>query len=91
MSIYEASIINHKKQLEFYKDLSEQLQQENQKLMKALKEKEKWLSICILNLMEEYKTDTIWITSQQMETNKNKNICYEVYKSNDVKFYQNKK
>ena len=32
MSIYEASITNHKKQLEFYKQLSEQLLQENQKL-----------------------------------------------------------
>lgn len=36
MSIYEASITNHKKQLEFYKDLSEQLQQENQKLKEQL-------------------------------------------------------
>lgn len=32
MSIYEASITNPKKQLEFYKDLSEQLQQENERL-----------------------------------------------------------
>ena len=32
MSIYEASITNPKKQLEFYKDLSEQLQQENKRL-----------------------------------------------------------
>ena len=32
MSIYEASITNPKKQLEFYKQLSEQLLQENQKL-----------------------------------------------------------
>lgn len=32
MSIYEASITNPKKQLEFYKDLSEQLQKENEKL-----------------------------------------------------------
>ena len=31
MSIYEASITNPKKQLEFYRDLSEQLQQENKK------------------------------------------------------------
>lgn len=35
MSIYEASITNPKKQLEFYKQLSEQLQQEN----KILKDK----------------------------------------------------
>ena len=32
MSVYESSITNPKKQLEFYKDLSEQLQQENQQL-----------------------------------------------------------
>lgn len=34
--IYETSITNPKKQLEFYKDLSEQLQQENQELKKQL-------------------------------------------------------
>ena len=32
MSVCEASITNPKKQLEFYRDLSEQLQQENQQL-----------------------------------------------------------
>lgn len=32
MSIYETSITNPKKQLEFYKQLSEQLQKENQQL-----------------------------------------------------------
>ena len=32
MSIYETSITNPKKQLEFYKQLSEQLQQENEQL-----------------------------------------------------------
>lgn len=36
MSIYEASITNPKKQLEFYKDLSEQLQQENKQLKEKL-------------------------------------------------------
>ena len=36
MSIYESSITNPKKQLEFYKDLSEQLQQKNQELKKQL-------------------------------------------------------
>ena len=34
--IYETSITNPKKQLEFYKDLSEQLQQENKKLKGSL-------------------------------------------------------
>ena len=38
MSVYESSITNPKKQLEFYKYLSEQLQQENQQL-KELKYK----------------------------------------------------
>ena len=38
MSVYETSITNPKKQLEFYKDLSEQLEQENQELKKQLKE-----------------------------------------------------
>ena len=36
MSIYEASITNPKKQLEFYKQLSEQLQQENKQLKEVI-------------------------------------------------------
>lgn len=36
MSIYEISITNPKKQLEFYKQLSEQLQQENKQLQEEL-------------------------------------------------------
>ena len=36
MSIYEASITNPKKQLEFYRDLSEQLQKENQKYKEVI-------------------------------------------------------
>lgn len=36
MSVYETNITNPKKQLEFYKDLSEQLQKENQVLKKQL-------------------------------------------------------
>lgn len=36
--IYETSITNPKKQLEFYKDLSEQLQQENEELKKQYEE-----------------------------------------------------
>ena len=39
MSVYESSVTNPKKQLEFYKQLSEQLQQENQQLKNQLKEK----------------------------------------------------
>lgn len=43
MSIYEASITNLKKQLEFYKDLSEQLQRENKKIKKQLEETDRKL------------------------------------------------
>lgn len=43
MSIYEASITNPKKQLEFYKDLSDQLQKENKNLKKL-----------IINIMEDH-------------------------------------
>lgn len=39
MSTYESSITNPKKQLEFYKDLSEQLEKENQELKKQLENK----------------------------------------------------
>lgn len=46
MSIYETSITNPRKQLEFYKNLSEQLQREN----KQLKEKVNKLKILIENL-----------------------------------------
>ena len=41
MSIYETNITNPKKQLEFYKNLSEQLQQENQHLKMIIKEYER--------------------------------------------------
>lgn len=36
MSVYETSITNPKKQLEFYKQLSEQLQQNNEKLKERI-------------------------------------------------------
>lgn len=49
MSVYETSITNPKKQLEFYKDLSEQLQQENQQLKKQLHE----ASLEIQHLIEQ--------------------------------------
>ena len=43
MSTYESSITNPKKQLEFYKDLSEQLERENKKIKKQLEELDKKL------------------------------------------------
>lgn len=63
--------------------------EENQELKKQLEERDKWLIICILELMKEYKTDIVWITNQQIEIVKDKNISYEVYGGNDIKFYQN--
>ena len=36
MSIYETNITNPKKQLEFYKDLSKELQKENEELKKII-------------------------------------------------------
>ena len=52
MSIYESTITNPKKQLEFYKDLSEQLQQEN----KELKEHVEVPETCNLKTLEDYKS-----------------------------------
>ena len=70
-------------------DLVLYLERENQELKKQLEERDKWLIVCISELMEEYKKDTIWITNQQIESTKNKNISYELYGGNDIKFYQN--
>ena len=61
MSIYEASITNPKKQLEFYKDLSEQLQQENQSLKKQLEEYKKWYQD---GLEENSKLSELWCDSR---------------------------
>lgn len=47
MSIYETSITNPKKQLEFYKQLSEQLQQENKQLKEKIKKTIRMLEIQI--------------------------------------------
>lgn len=57
MSIYETSITNPKKQLEFYKQLSEQLQQENKKLKMISEEyerlnKENYRGFKIINVQE---------------------------------------
>lgn len=61
MSIYEVSITNPKKQLEFYKDLSEQLQQENQSLKKQLEEYKKWYQD---ELEENSKLSELWCDSR---------------------------
>lgn len=62
MSVYETSITNPKKQLKFYKQLSEQLQQGNKQL-KYLEEK----YMTRLNLIEKY------LSRIETETTKDKN------------------
>lgn len=54
MSTYETSITNPKKQLEFYKQLSEELQQENQRLKTQQQE--------FVNFLEDMwkQTQDIW-------------------------------
>ena len=61
MSIYEASITNPKKQLEFYKDLSEQLERENKQLKKQLEEYKKWYQD---ELEENSKLSELWCDSR---------------------------
>ena len=67
MSIYESSITNPKKQLEFYKDLSEKLQQEN----KELKED---ISFCLHSIKQEMEMSTDSRTRNEMTS------CYEILK-----------
>lgn len=67
MSVYESSITNPKKKLEFYKDLSEQLQQEN----KELKED---ISFCLHSIKQEMEMSTDSRTRSEMTS------CYEILK-----------
>lgn len=73
MSVYESSITNPKKQLEFYKQLSEQLQQENQKL------KEKYA-----NAVADYEEQKFNVEElkKQLEENKDKINWYENFEIN---------
>ena len=68
MSIYEASITNPKKQLEFYKQLSEQLQQENKQL------KDNWnkLKEYLENKIDEYSINLEYLSAERMTQIKNK-------------------
>lgn len=54
MSVYESSITNPKKQLEFYKQLSEQLQHENKQL-KEINEEHKKLNGELREENKKYK------------------------------------
>ncbi len=67
MSIYEASITNPKKQLEFYKDLSEQLQRENKKIKKQLEEINKMIEKCGFVNIEQVMLSYCGLITQQKE------------------------
>lgn len=67
MSIYEASITNPKKQLEFYKDLSEQLQRENKKIKKQLEEINKMIEKCGFVNIEQVMLSYCGLIAQQKE------------------------
>lgn len=67
MSIYEASITNPKKQLEFYKDLSEQLQLENKKIKKQLEEINKMIEKCGFVNIEQVMLSYCGLIAQQKE------------------------
>lgn len=60
MSIYETSITNSKKQLEFYKQLSEQLQQENKQLKDNWNKLKKYIKT---EIPEDVFIDTEWFVS----------------------------
>ena len=62
MSIYETSITNPKKQLEFYKDLSKELQKENEELKKQLETVRKKYKF------ESKNRDKIWKILMKKET-----------------------
>lgn len=65
MSIYEASITNPKKQLEFYKDLSEQLQRENKKIKKQLEDMTLCRDIASGHRKEVQDRETILLNQQK--------------------------
>lgn len=67
MSIYEASITNPKKQLEFYKDLSEQLERENKKIEKQLEETNKMIEKCGFVNIEQVMLNYCGLLAQQQE------------------------
>lgn len=66
MSIYETSITNPKKQLEFYKDLFEQLEKENQELKSQLEERTKMYQNAY-DYSQKMEGKTIILETQQKE------------------------
>ena len=66
MSIYETSITNPKKQLEFYKNLFEQLEKENQELKSQLEERTKMYQNAY-DYSQKMEGKTIILETQQKE------------------------
>ena len=75
MSIYEVSITNPKKQLEFYKDLSEQLQRENKQLQNNWNELKAWLIDIQINglLNDAWTIIQVRDKMQEIESRNNEN------------------
>lgn len=67
MGIYEASITNPKKQMEFYKDLSEQLQRKNKKNKEQLEEINKMIEKCGFVNIEQVMLSYCGLIVQQNE------------------------
>lgn len=67
MSTFETTITNPKKQLEFYKDLSEQLQRENKKIKKQLEEINKMIEKCGFVNIEQVMLSYCGLIAQQKE------------------------
>lgn len=65
MSVYETSITNPKKQLEFYKDLSEQLEKDNQELKKQLEDMTLCRDIASGHRKEVQDRETILLNQQK--------------------------
>ena len=61
MSICETSITNPKKQLEFYKQLSEQLQQENKKYKEVIDKAINDIDLVIELIKQQPTEDDTWI------------------------------
>lgn len=70
MSTFETTITNPKKQLEFYKDLSEQLQRENKKNKEQLEEINKMIEKCGFVNIEQVMLSYCGLIAQQKEVKK---------------------
>lgn len=83
MSIYETSITNPKKQLEFYKQLSEKLQQENKILKENAENNDKvvdkvnWENMLLKKQIKEYQKALDETMSEKIDIQNNWNKLKE--------------